>query len=185
MSLLARAAGIVVAAVVTAGLVWGSTAPLTVQDDAHGVIRVAWSVRPERIEECRARTAEELARLPQHMRQATVCVGQTAEYQLTVRRDGEVVVRQLVRGGGWRRDRPLYVFKEVPVSPGDSSIDVEFARTGIGGAPAAGSLRQADVAPAHLAYSDRVTVRAGEVVLITYAAEQRALIALRSPEPRR
>jgi hypothetical protein len=181
MSPPSRAAGVVVAALATAALVWASTAALTVHDDADGVVRLAWSVRPERIEKCRARTPEELARLPQHMRQATVCTGETAEYQLTVRRDGEVVVQQPVRGGGWRRDRRIYVFHEIPVRPGESAIDVQFERAGNGGDSPTGAPPGSDAVPAHLVFSGRLTVTAREVVLITYSAEQRTFIAVRSP----
>jgi hypothetical protein len=181
MNAVARAAGVAVAALASAAMLWGSTAALKVHDAEHGVVRLAWSVRPERIENCRARTADELARLPQHMRQATVCEGETAQYQLTVRRDGEVVVRQRVRGGGWRRDRRLYVFHEIPVRPGDSAIDVQFDRVGSGGANPAGAAAAPDVTPPHLAFSERLSVTAREVVLITYSPERAAFIAVRRP----
>ena len=181
MSPSSRAGGVVVAGLATAAIVWGSTAALTVHDGEDGVVRLAWSIRPERIETCRARTSEELARLPQHMRLATVCTAKTAEYQLTVRRDGKVVVQQPVRGGGWRRDRRIYVFHEIPVRPGESAIDVQFERAGSGGASPTGVPPRLDAVPAHLVFSDRLNVTAREVVLITYSAEQRMFIAVRSP----
>ena len=170
-----------------AALVWASAAPLTVEPHARAVVRLAWSARPERIETCRPRTAAELAQLPQHMRQPMVCEGQTAEYDLTVRRNGEVMLRQRVHGGGWRRDRRLYVLREIEVDPGSSAIDVTFDRVGgPGAATAAPAGRGSDNAPPHLRFAERFDIAPGDVVLITYSAEQGALSARRSAAaPRR
>ncbi len=62
------------------------------------------------------------------MRQALICDGITASYRLEVRRAGVVVADQIVRGGGLRHDRPLYVFREIPMPAGDASIAVRFSR---------------------------------------------------------
>ena len=176
-----RAAAAAAAALLLMGaLVWASTAPLTVQPAARSVVRLAWSARPERIEKCRPRTEAELAQLPQHMRQTTVCEGQTAEYDLTVRRNGRVVLQQRVHGGGLRRDRRLYVLREIDVEPGTSSIEVAFDRVGApGAATAAAGARGSDNAPAHLAFAERFDIAAGEVVLITYSPALGELVARR------
>lgn len=180
------AAAIAAALLLIAALVWASAAPLTVQPRARAVVRLAWSARPERLETCRQRTEDELVRLPQHMRQSLVCEGKTAEYDLTVRRNGQVVRQQRVHGGGLRRDRRLYVLEEIDVEPGPSAIAVSFDRVGESG-PGTGSVSQrgSDIAPPRLALAERFDIAPGEVVLITYSAEQAALVARRPAMERR
>ena len=164
-----------------AALVWASTAPLPVEPHARSLVRLARSARPERIETCRPRTEAELAQLPQHMRQPMVCEGQTAEYDLTVRRNGQVMLQQRVHGGGLRRDRRLYVLREIEVEPGSSAIEVTFDRVGgPGTATAAPAAQGSDNAPPHLRLDERFDIAPGEVVLITYSAEQGSLVARRS-----
>jgi hypothetical protein len=188
-----RAAGI---ALVVAGM-WavasGSTAPTAVHGSDHGVLRLAWSVRPERVEVCREQTPEELAKLPQHMRQPVLCEGSSAQYRLTVRYGGQTVVERDVRGGGLRRDRRVYVFHEVPLEPGEASIEVRFDRSDAGPsrtpfasseqspAEARGTPRHIGgaAAPAQLSLEQRLRVRPREVILITYSPELRMLVAVR------
>jgi hypothetical protein len=90
MTVLNRVAAAAVGTVAMALLAWASTAPVTVHDSRDAVLRLAWSARPERVEQCRQQSEEELARLPRHMRQPVVCEGVAAQYRLTVRREGTV-----------------------------------------------------------------------------------------------
>jgi len=106
-----------------------SAAPFRVNALPHARLRVAFSARPERIESCRTLGADELANVPQHMRQAVVCEGKTASYRLEVRRDDSLVASALLRGGGLRHDRRLYVLRELDVPSGASTIDVRLVRT--------------------------------------------------------
>jgi hypothetical protein len=164
---------------------------------AHGtnaaVLRLAWSAAPERIEDCRQRSEEELAKVPQHMRQAIVCEGSTASYRMLVRIDGALVVDRVVRGGGLRHDRRLYVLEEVAVEPGEVTVDVRFDRIeadpgGIADHPAAGSLPARDTAmrpaprgeyiPPRLSLERRLRFLSGEAILVTYSPESRALAAV-------
>jgi hypothetical protein len=121
------------AALVTAGaalaLALVSAAPFRVNAAPDAQLRVAFSARPERIEKCRTLSADELANVPQHMRQAIVCEGTTATYRLEVRRDDSLLARALLHGGGLRHDRRLYVLRELRVPRGPSTIDVRLVRT--------------------------------------------------------
>jgi hypothetical protein len=124
---LAAAAIVAVGAVLALTLV--SAAPVRVDSTPDARLRVAFSARPERIEKCRTLSADELANVPQHMRQAVVCEGTTASYRLEVRRDDSLVASAPVRGGGLRHDRRLYVLRELGVPSGRSTIDVRLVRT--------------------------------------------------------
>ena len=113
----------------TLALALVSNAPFRVNALPDARLRVAFSARPERIESCRTLSAEELANVPQHMRQAVVCEGKTASYRLEVRRDDSLVATALLHGGGLRHDRRLYVLRELSVPSGRSTIDVRLVRT--------------------------------------------------------
>ena len=179
MRFLHRAAGIVCGAAALIALVSASRAPVTVHDADDAVLRLAWSARPERIENCRPRSAEELAALPPHMRQPLVCEGVAAQYRLTVRRAGAIVADQVVRGGGLRHDRRLYVFREIALPPGEIALEIRFDRL-----DPESSNRSTEPAPStsavppHLSLEQRLRVGPREVVLITYDSERRTLVAV-------
>lgn len=179
MTVLARVAGIVCAAGGLFAVATASSIPLTVHEPDDAVLRLTWSARPERIENCRPRTAEELAALPRHMRQPMVCEGVTAaQYRLIVRRDDAVIADEVVRGGGLRHDRLLYVFHEIAMTAGDVAIDVRFDRIdperssqSTGPAPITAAI------PPHLELEQRLQLRPRAVVLVTYDPQRRTLVA--------
>jgi hypothetical protein len=179
----ARTAGVLL----LAGLVFLVTRLSSVAMVAHPsndpVLRLAWSARPERIEKCRQRTAEELAQLPQHMRQPLACEGASAEYRLQVRVAGELVADRVVHGGGLRRDRRLYVLQEIPIPPGAADISVRFDR--IGDPPpdtGSGAVRpHPESVPPHMSFERRIDTSPRDVVLVTYSADDRQLIAVSAP----
>ncbi len=172
----------------------------------QAVVRLSWRVRGVRVEACRRLGVEELEALPPHMRRPEVCEGRIAPYRLRVRVDGEVVEDGLVQGAGVREDRPLYVFRELRVPPGRHALAVEFHRIAAeaergrrsAGAEQAGGAREVEEAydaddaedaddtgrtrhrrqasPARLDLDVDVTLEPGQVALITYDPERRALV---------
>ena len=202
------------------GIAWASNVRVTPYASHDGVLRLAWTARPERVEDCRLQSEEALAKLPPHMRQALICEGTTASYRLEVRREGTVIVDQIVHGGGLRHDRPLYVFRDIPLPAGEAAITVRFVRidskttaTPGEGAPAASSDRESsghaddrqgtnamdperrrreneerirqrgEAAPALLSLERRFHFVAHEVILVTYDAGRRQLLAIEQPSP--
>jgi hypothetical protein len=134
----------VVTVVSALALAFLSGAPYGVNELADARLRVAFSARPERIESCRTLSADELANVPQHMRQAVVCEGKAASYRLEIRRDDSLVASALLRGGGLRHDRRLYVLRELHVPSGRSTIDVRLVRTDTVAATPSGEARSSD-----------------------------------------
>ena len=176
-----RAIGAAAALAAVAAIVAASNAPMTVNGSNHGVVRLAWSARPERIEVCREQSAEALAKLPQHMRQPVVCEGTSARYRLAVRHDGNLVLDRTLQGGGVRHDRRLYVFEDLPLEPGPASIEITLDRIDEAGAKPAPRTNQpaaAETVPSHLSFARRVSVRPRQVLLITYSPEARAFVAV-------
>ena len=187
------------------GLAALSNLPLGVHEEPEARLRVAFSARPERIETCRRPSAEEEANVPAHMRQTEICEGTTARYRLEVRHDDSLLVTMLVRGGGLRHDRQLYVLRDVAVPTGRATVDVRLTRLDSSAARRtreerpddpgeaherreddedddddadrgdARRRRMADEVPAVLRFRDTVELRPREVLLVTYDQSQRRL----------
>jgi hypothetical protein len=164
-----RAAVLLVTVLATLAIGWLARAPYASPTGDHGVLRLSWRLRGERIETCRQRTAEELAALPVHMRTPEICEGRLVAYRLAVQVDGEHADTATILPGGARGDRPVFVLREVPLGPGPHRVRV--------------SLQRAD--GEHIAaafHMDTVlTAEAGAVELVTLDPESRRLVHRRSP----
>jgi hypothetical protein len=181
---LPRALGLAAAAISALGLAWLSQVPVASNTSDHALLRLAWRARPERIEHCVTQSPEALAALPPHMRQTTICEGINASYRLEVRRNGVLVAEQLVEPGGLRRDRPLYVFRELPMPAGEATISVTFVRVEASepdddddDGEARDTLREA--VPASLAWERQLSFAPRQVRVVSYDPERRELIEVR------
>jgi hypothetical protein len=155
-SLLAGALALAIALVIA----WLSQAPTTYARADDALLRLSWRVDGLRIEECRERTAEELEALAPHMRTPEVCVGGGADYELLVELDGAGVVHDTIRAGGARGDRPIYVYRDLDLSPGRYALRVAFGALLPDGFAV-------DGARVTHAFDGQVDVAPTEVVLIT------------------
>jgi hypothetical protein len=188
MTPILRAMGLAVALAVTVAITQASVLRMSTDASAAAVLRLAWTARPDRIENCRPQSESEQANIPAHMRQTMICEGVTAEYRLDVRYNGQTIADHVVRAGGLRHDRPLYVFHEFRLPAGDAVIGVRFVRVGtaagshdrVSGAPL-WRTGHAEVVPASLLLERQFQFVAGEVVLVTYDPERRALVAVEHP----
>jgi hypothetical protein len=169
MTALVRAAGAFVAIGASLAIVEGSHVAVSRDSGTEGVLRLAWRARPDRVEECRPQSEDLLARLPAHMRQAQICEGESAAYRLEVRVDRQVVLDEELRGAGLRHDRPIYVFREVRIAPGDRLVAVSFVRL------ADTAHEQPGGVPPTLTLERAIHVAPGRVVLISYDPEKRTL----------
>ena len=205
MNVITRVAGVMLAGATLFGLAWASTASMPVFSSHDAIVRLSLGARPERVETCRTQTNEELDKVLPQMRQQVVCEGTTARYRMEVRRDAVLLLSQVVRGGGLRHDRQLYVFRELVVPSGPSSIDVRFVRLDTVQAGAEekdgrhenSERKDEDIAPdrAQREVEERrrrleeamppelhlridVTLAPRQVLLITYDSEERRLVAV-------
>lgn len=180
---LAFAAAVVVAS--SAALAALSSTPYTVEPGDGAIVRLAWRARGERVRECHRRSAEELARLPQHMRQEEICERRILPYRLRVDLDGARVVDELVRAGGAREDRPLFVFHDLSVMPGTHHLQITFTREGTAqeereerdeeAVDATEAGRRARETPERLGLDAPVVLAPRQIVLVTYDDEGRRL----------
>jgi len=166
----------------TALLAGLSRAPQRVHGSDAGLLRLSWSGQPERVEACRAVPEEELEKLPPHMRQPVICEGRSAEYHLTVIRDGDTLARGPVWGGGVRHDRPIYLYREFPIDPGAHTLAFRFTLVdSVPATPDSAAVRgrartRLDRLPRSLALDTTITLRPREVVLVTYDPATEAFV---------
>ena len=92
---------------------------------------------------------------------------------------------RLVHAGGLRQDRRVYVFEEIALPVGETTVDVSFERVessspGPGTPPQTPSERELETVPPRLVFSRRIAVMPRTVFLVTYDAERRELEAVQS-----
>lgn len=179
-----RAARLGAAAVVSAAgllvLAAASQVPYAHEAADGAELRLSWRARSAQVEACRRRSAEELARLPVHMRQELVCERGVAPYRLVVAIDADTVVDRVITAAGARRDRPLFVYETIPRAPGTYRLTVAFTRQ----TPAASGRAGTDdrrSAPAHLEFTRTITLSPGRAALVTYDENARRLHLVTPP----
>lgn len=170
-----RLAATLLAVAGVVGLAALSKLPYAPEPGERALIRLSWRARGERVEECRQPTEDELRGLPPHMRQREICEGRISPYELRVQIDDHLALADTIHGAGAREDRPLYVFREISVSPGTHRLDVRFRQLA----------RDPERDPADRAVPPRMrlatpaSLNPREVLLVTYDAEARKLITRR------
>lgn len=169
-----------VAVAIAAGTAALSRAPFAPDRDARAALRISWRARGERMERCRHLTQQELEALPAHMRQPTICEGGGAAYRLRVEVDDTLRIDALVHGSGARGDRPMYVFHEIPIAPGNHELRVEFALNDSASDHADEDHVEdnEETVPRELELEERVHLGPRDVALVTYLPERRRLALL-------
>lgn len=116
----------------------------------------------------RALSAEDLARLPRHMRpQSTEGARTTArrDTRLVVRVDGRSVLDAAYRPAGLRHDGPTFVYEEVSLPPGRHVLDIALTDVEPGTEPALDRQLRRDV-----------DVRPGQVLLVELSPERQLTV---------
>jgi hypothetical protein len=167
------------AAAATAAL---SRVPYTPEGSESAVVRLSWRTTGKSVEECREASPEELEHLPAHMRQSIVCEGRAASYHLRVAIDGRPLVDELVSGRGEQGDRPIYVYRDLAVTPGTHRLEVDFAAVAPPDGGSEGIHREAEEheeieekAP-QLTLDVPLALGARRIALVTYDAELQQLV---------
>ena len=167
--------GRVVAGIVTAVTLAsvGALSQLPMGDGSEeALVRLSWRAPVLRVEECRTLTREELDRIAPHMRRSEECTGYTADYEVRVTIAGGEERVDTVAPSGARRDRPVYVFLDVPVAPGAHDVTVAFT------ALVPGDAEVGDV-PRTVQWSGTLRLEPRQIGLVTLAADGRSLEARR------
>ena len=121
-----RIAAAATAAIAALAIGAASRAPWTASAQDRALLRLSWRAPSEVAEQCRPLSAEEKADLPVHMQVPEVCEARAIPYLLEVRIDGATFVADTIHGAGAREDRPVTVFREIPIAVGERAIDIAF-----------------------------------------------------------
>src|SRR5688572_30286623 len=105
-----------------------SRAPWTPPGAHDAVLRFSWRMGVSGERTCRARTQQELDRLPVHMRTPAICTVTAASYLLVTQLDDAVADTTPLLRGGVKGDRPLFVLQERTLQPGERSVSVAILR---------------------------------------------------------
>lgn len=150
---------------------WLARAPYQPPGAQDGLLRLSWRMRAPDTGTCRARTQAELDALPVHMRTPEVCESHSAAWKLVVQVDSLAADTTRVQQGGARRDRPLFVLREVPLEPGAHRVRISFAAE-------EGLRENATAVP--LVFDSVLRIAPGEVALVTLERERGTFIVRRS-----
>jgi hypothetical protein len=169
------------AVVVTLGAAWGlavlSALPMPGEPPAHALLRLDWRLRGEEAGDCLRPTQADLDALPPHMRNPNACLGALPPYHLRLWVDDQLAIDDVVHGGGARQDRPLTVYRDVPVEPGLRRLRAEFVRA----APDERNSTMSQTRPATaLEASGEARLAPGQVLLVVRRQDTGALV-IRAP----
>jgi len=138
---------------------------INASDPARGsFLQLALRTSAGRAQVCRTLSADELAALPAHMRQPTLCETTPVAYQLQVTIDGNVVLDEPCRPAGIHGDRPITVGAELPVVPGDHDVAVRFV-PGV-------SVAASDKPLSTYEFESRVAFAEGRIRLVSLEADE-------------
>ncbi|HSK21151.1 MAG TPA: hypothetical protein VK912_18495 [Longimicrobiales bacterium] len=150
---------------------WLARAPYQPPGAEDGLLRLSWRMRAPDTETCRVRTQAELDALPVHMRTPEVCESHSAAWELVVQVDSQNADTTRILQGGARRDRPLFVLRELPLEPGAHHVRIGFT-------PEEGLRENGTAVP--LVFDSVLWIAPGEVALVTLERERGTFIVRRS-----
>ncbi|MBI4817912.1 MAG: hydrogenase iron-sulfur subunit [Deltaproteobacteria bacterium] len=93
----------------------------------HGLLVVSFKHAGRAEESCRKLTADELAKLPIHMRKAEVCDRSRAPVRLRVHVDGVATLEESYSPNGLFGDGASVALERISISPGEHLIGIEVA----------------------------------------------------------
>ena len=185
MSPATRTGGVIVAALVTLTLGAASRVPWTASPGERALLRLSWRVQSEASEQCRPLSEEEKAELPVHMQVPEVCETRATPYLLRVSIDGSEAVSDTVHGAGAREDRPITIFREIPLTAGSHAVRVSFAPIAAEADEETGEeeeeTEEDEAGGVALNYAAAIDLEEREVALVTVDPGGRALVRASAP----
>lgn len=121
-----RILGIAFTALAVLALGAASRVPWTASPADQALLRLSWRARSVVAEQCRSLTEAEKAELPVHMQVPEVCETHAIPYVLQATIDDVILPADTIHGAGARDDRPVIVFREIPLDVGAHAIELTF-----------------------------------------------------------
>ena len=100
---------------------------LQVVAPGEALLRLSFTHAAQRKQECRQRSAEELARLAPNMRAALDCPRERASLIVELELDGRQVLRRIVPPAGLKRDGAATLYHRLPIAAGAHRIAVRLS----------------------------------------------------------
>lgn len=101
--------------------------------EGEALIRLSIRVAGQRLQECRQRSAEELARLAPNMRSATDCPRERSPVTVELEMDGRPLYHVVASPKGFSRDLPSTLYRRLPVAAGAHRFVVRLKDRASGG----------------------------------------------------
>jgi hypothetical protein len=111
-----------------------------------------------------------------------VCETRATPYLLRVTIDGSEAVSDTVHGAGAREDRPITIFREIPLTAGSHAVHVSFAPLAADDdAEETGEEDKVEAGGIALEYAATIDLEEREVALVTVDPGGRALVRVGAP----
>lgn len=135
---------------------WPSVHPLPA---GQALVKVSFVHHGQRVAECRQLSADELAKLPPHMRAPMQCERERAPVTIEIDVDGAMAFRKVAAPAGLSKDGASAVYQRLPVPAGVHRFTVRMKDSAAGSA--------FDYTREHT-----VTLQPGQVLVIDFDAEK-------------
>jgi hypothetical protein len=126
----------------------------------RAVVKLSMSHAGERKQECRQRSAEELAKLAPNMRAQLDCPRERSDVRIELEMDGAVVALVEATPGGLRRDLPSTIYRRIEIPAGRHTFRARLADTATGEFRHQGEAT-VDLAPGRVLVVDFVASKGG------------------------
>ena len=107
-----------------------SQAPMGMDAD-FGLLRITSRVPSQTKLECRQVSTAELSLLPEHMRQKEICQKRLVSYVMRIYIDNQQALEEKFKAKGLRGELPIFIEKEIQVTPGSHQVTVDIIPEGI------------------------------------------------------
>lgn len=168
--ILKRSVSVLFGALILFGIAAASRSTFA-KDYQDGVLRLSWRLAGQTLKDCRDRTPEELAKLPKHMSTGQLCTTTMLSYRLKIDKNGEPWIDEVVNAGGVHHDRPLYVDKDIKLTPGSYDLTISFEPENTNSEKAI-----------RLAMTTKATLQAGRISLVYLSNDQKSLLLKETSE---
>jgi hypothetical protein len=137
---------------------FSTSPPYRIMNTDQALIRVSFSHAAQRMQECRQRSDEELAKRSPNMRLREDCPRERAPTHFQLEVDGTVVVDRVIAPSGLKKDGAATLYARLPVSAGKHTIVARLNdKPGDGFSHSAETTADLEVKPALIADFSAVT----------------------------
>lgn len=143
---------------------WFATSPAYRHlDDDQALLRLSFKHPGQFVADCRARSAEELAKMPPQLRAQMDCPRERSPVRVRVQLDGAPLYDEVFQPAGLRRDGASSGYRRLPIAAGEHSLVVQVND-------------DARVEGFTHEHEARVQFKPGQVVLIDFIADKGGVV---------